>query len=222
MYINRSIKIFKLASLSNSMSNSSYESMDYDFYEMRVKSSNSSDYLVKTKFYLASGGRYTILLYKNEENGQLDYVLLTDLYPNGIHLAWQLFQIFVMAIGEILFSISGIAFAFSQAPATMKSACQALWYIAVAIGNLIVVIVAESRFIQNQVFENLFFAGVMAVATVVFVILALFYKYNDTQSKSDTDSNTTETEPVINNKEGSGYINSALDNYYDDNVEMHF
>ena len=38
-----------------------------------------------------------------------------------------------------------------QAPASMKSVLQAAWLMTVAVGNGIVVLAAESSFIQNQV-----------------------------------------------------------------------
>lgn len=170
--------------------------------------------MIQSKFYLASCGCYTVLFFKNLLNGKLDFVLLTDSYPNGIHVAWQLIQIFVMAVAETLFSISGIAFAFSQAPASMKSACQALWYIEVAIGNLIVLIIAESRFISNQVYEYIFFAGIMAIATIIFLILAIFYKYVDNNHENKADNNSE----LKTNEEK----NSVIFNNDDDSVELVF
>lgn len=113
--------------ISNS-SSSSYKSIDYSMYHLKVY--NSSQHLVlDSSLFLASCGRYTIILFGNSINNNLDYVLLTDIYPTQIHIAWQVIQILVISIGEVLFSISGIAFAYSQAPISMKSACQALWYI---------------------------------------------------------------------------------------------
>lgn len=153
-----------------------------------------------------------MVFFKNPSNDLLDYALLTDLYPNGLSIAWQLIQIFVMSVAEILFSISGIAFAFSQAPASMKSACQALWFIAVAFGNLIVVIVAESRSIENQVYEYILFAAIMAVGTVVFFFITIFYKYRD--------DNVPAVEAAKQKGEETkhGHVNNASPNNDDDNI----
>ena len=95
-----------------------------------------------------------------------------------------------MSIGEIMFSISGVTFAYSQAHASMKSVMQAVWFLTVAFGNLIVIIIAEARITTNQVVEYIFFAGLLFAATVIFTILAWFYKYvdpNEAKAVAETD-----------------------------------
>jgi hypothetical protein len=65
----------------------------------------------------------------------------------------------------------------------MKSILSASWCLTVALGNLLVVIVAESKFVDNQVYEYILFAGLLFVATIVFIIISWFYKYiEDTKS----------------------------------------
>ena len=55
----------------------------------------------------------------------------------------------------------------------------------VAFGNLIVVIIAEAKFVDNQVHEYFLFAGLLSVATIVFGVLSFFYKYNDPKSEDE-------------------------------------
>lgn len=74
-----------------------------------------------------------------------------DARPNTVPLLYQIPQYVVITMGEILFSISGLHFAYSQAPASMKSVLQAGWLMTVAGGNLIVVIIAEGQLIKDQV-----------------------------------------------------------------------
>lgn len=95
---------------------------------------------------MANCGRYSAILFKNPTSNQLDYVLLTDIYPNGLSIVWQFIQIFVMSLAEILLAISSLSFAFSQAPKTMKPTCLTLRFIAVSLGDLIVLIAAEVRY----------------------------------------------------------------------------
>lgn len=45
-----------------------------------------------------------------------------------------------------MFSISGLSFAYAEAPQSMKSVISATWLLTVAFGNLIVVIIAELRY----------------------------------------------------------------------------
>ena len=44
--------------------------------------------------------------------------------PNTIHIFWLLPQYFVVTVGEILFSIASLEFAYTQAPKSMKSVLQ--------------------------------------------------------------------------------------------------
>jgi solute carrier family 15 oligopeptide transporter 1 len=71
-------------------------------------------------------------------------------------MLWLLPQFIVMTMGEIMFSITGLEFSFTQASVSMKSILQALWCLTVAFGDLIVVIVAESRFFKSQVIDGFF------------------------------------------------------------------
>jgi hypothetical protein len=41
--------------------------------------------------------------------------------PNSVNILWQLPQLFVMTVGEILFSVTGLEFSYSQAAPSMKS-----------------------------------------------------------------------------------------------------
>ena len=81
-----------------------------------------------------------------------------------------------------LVSFTGLEFAYSQAPASMKSCLQAAWLMTVAFGNLIVVIEAESRLITNQTTEFFFFAGMLFVVMVGFAVMAKFYRYVESPS----------------------------------------
>lgn len=89
----------------------------------------------------------------------------------------QLPQYILITIGEVMFSITGLEFSYSQAPSSMKSVLQAAWLITVAIGNLIVVVIAESRIFKVASAESFMYSGLMALDMVVFGIMASFYKY---------------------------------------------
>ncbi len=49
---------------------------------------------------------------------------------------WQILAYAILTAGEVLVSITGLEFAYTQAPLTMKSLIMALFYLAVSIGNL--------------------------------------------------------------------------------------
>ena len=63
-----------------------------------------------------------------------------------------------------------------------------------ACGNLVVVIVAEARIVENQVYEYILFAGLLAIATLAFIIISYFYKYTDDIDSRATKKNAEEFE----------------------------
>jgi dipeptide/tripeptide permease len=169
-----------------------YADIDFNVYDVSVGSSSQTSF--SGSFNFLNGARYTLLYYRNSTRNSTDLLQLMDLSEYDVSIFLQLIQILVVTIGEILVSISGLAFAYSQAPESMKSILQAAWLLTVAIGNLIVFVVAESQIISNQFYEYLFFAGLMAITTVIFGLIAYFYKYVE-----DDDSSLNkhgETEPI--------------------------
>lgn len=61
-------------------------------------------------------------------------------------------QYLVITIAEILISVTGLEFAYTQAPRTMKSLVMSGWLLTNSIGNVVVMIVAESQLVKIQVF----------------------------------------------------------------------
>lgn len=61
--------------------------------------------------------------------------ILVDTRASPITILWQVPQYILVTAGEILFSITGLEFAYSQAPESMKSVVQAVWLFSVAGGK---------------------------------------------------------------------------------------
>lgn len=74
---------------------------------------------------------------------------------NQLSVFIQLIQYFVITSAEIMFSITGLEFSYSQAPQSMKSVLQACWLLTVAFGNLIVAVIADLKIFNEQVDQNL-------------------------------------------------------------------
>ncbi|PIO70578.1 hypothetical protein TELCIR_07563 [Teladorsagia circumcincta] len=102
---------------------------------------------------------------------------------NRINILWQIPQYFVITIAEILFSVSGLEFAYQEASTEMKSIVQAIWLLTNAIGNVIIMAVANTAITDNltsrisilQAIEMFIFAAAMAAVMLVFILLAAFY-----------------------------------------------
>jgi len=120
-----------------------------------------------------------------------DFLLTQD---NSIHMLWLLPQYFVITVGEIMLSITGLEFSYSQAPESMKSVLQAAWLLNVAFGNLIVILIAEAKAFDSQASEFFMFGIFMLLDMVLFSFLAYRYKYVKDIKKEDEDIQLEETE----------------------------
>ena len=94
---------------------------------------------------LEVGVGYTFII---DENNQCSSRI--TLASPSLSLIWQAPQYALITAGEVMFSVTGLEFSYSQAPMSMKSVLQAGWLLTVAIGNLFVVIVAKVG-LQKQV-----------------------------------------------------------------------
>eukprot|EP00250_Pteridium_aquilinum_P006106 c16087_g1_i1 orf=208-1908(+) len=98
-----------------------------------------------------------------------------------VSILWQIPQYIVVTAGEILFSITGLEFAYSQAPNSMKSVVQSFWLLTVAAGNLVtVVIVAMVGGRLTKANEFFFFSGGCAFAMLLMMWLGSGFKYRST------------------------------------------
>ncbi|NXC95771.1 S15A1 protein, partial [Certhia familiaris] len=124
------------------------------------------------------GGAYTVSLDGCAGNN-LNIKYFEDMAPNTVHMAWQIPQYFLLTCAEVLFSVTGLEFSYSQAPSNMKAVLQAGWLLSVAVGNIIVLIVAGASTIKKQWAEYVLFASLLLVVCVIFAIMASFYTYID-------------------------------------------
>lgn len=103
--------------------------------------------------------------------------------PNEVHVGWQLISYFLMTLSEVMVSITGLEFAYSQAPKSMKSVIMGFWLFNVTLGNLLVAFLAplQSKLGQAEFFWV--FAGLMIAAAVIFSLRARVYRYRDFQQE---------------------------------------
>jgi len=112
-------------------------------------------------------------------NCQDSITVVENIKPNSVHMALQIPQYFFITAGEVMFSVTGLEFSYSQAPSNMKSVLQAGWLLTVAIGNFIVLIVPLLAKIPQRWAEYFLFASLLIVVCVIFSIMAYFYTYID-------------------------------------------
>jgi len=90
------------------------------------------------------------------------------------HVAWQVPQYLFLAVGEVLVSVTALEFAYSQAPARLKSVVMALWFLTISAGSLLTGAVAWLNRFRGVAFFA-FFAALMLVAAVAFAAVARWY-----------------------------------------------
>jgi POT family proton-dependent oligopeptide transporter len=118
-----------------------------------------------------------------------------------VSILWQLLPYALLTLGEVLVSATGLEFAYSQAPASMKGAIQSFWCLAITVGNLWVLIVNAS--VKNDAvlghiassglsviaFQMFFFAAFALATAVAFGLYARSYKMVDNY-RSNTQQST--------------------------------
>ncbi|XP_071320717.1 solute carrier family 15 member 1b [Trachinotus anak] len=148
--------------------------------EFRIMN-NAGDVCVYTQ-KLGFGSSYTLIIPPTlvfTENCAKDIRSVMDISPNTVHMAWQIPQYFLITAGEVVFSVTGLEFSYSQAPSNMKSVLQAGWLLTVAVGNIIVLIVAEAATLKDQWAEYILFASLLVLVCIIFAVMAHFYTYID-------------------------------------------
>ena len=117
-----------------------------------------------------------------------------------LSIVWQILPYALLTFGEVLVSTTGLEFAYSQAPTSMKSAIMAFWSLSVTVGNLWVLLV-NAGFRNDAVthavkqsgvgvmgFQMFFFAAFAFLAALAFSLYAARYPMTDHYRKLDLTS----------------------------------
>jgi len=93
----------------------------------------------------------------------------------NLSVLWQIIPYVVLTISEILVSVTGLEFAYTQAPRTMKSVMQSFWNLTIAAANLAVAIVSAFAFFRGTVLF-FYYAGFAYLAALGLWLVARKYK----------------------------------------------
>lgn len=151
-------------------------SADYKEYPFGEYSIILDDKTMATNMEFRSGLVSTMVIgSKSKDNYFIDRA--DDIGPHKISILYMIPQYFLLSFAECLFSISGIAFAYAQAPPSMSAMIQASWFWTNAFGNLLVVILSKAVNFSNPAWQFFLYAGLMCIAIIIFTILGIGYKY---------------------------------------------
>jgi len=108
-----------------------------------------------------------------------------------VSILWQMLPYVVLTLGEVLVSATGLEFAYSQAPLSMKGTITSFWNLSVTIGNLWVLLsnvsikspsaleAIKSTGYSETACLMFFFAGFAVVAAALFGLAARSYPLQD-------------------------------------------
>lgn len=110
---------------------------------------------------------------------------------DAVSLAWQIAPYALLTFGEVLVSATGLEFAYSQAPPSMKGSIMSFWLLSVTFGNLWVLLTnaavrnetvtahIASSGMSEMAFLMFFFAGFAFLAAAIFGLYAKKYPVMD-------------------------------------------
>ncbi|HTO98177.1 MAG TPA: POT family MFS transporter [Myxococcales bacterium] len=92
-----------------------------------------------------------------------------------ISVLWQILPYVVLTVGEILVSVTGLEFAYTQAPLAMKSVIQSFWNLTTAAANLAVALASALAFFQGTALF-FYYAAFAYLAALGLLLVARRYK----------------------------------------------
>ncbi|MGI9213763.1 MAG: MFS transporter, partial [Methylococcaceae bacterium] len=95
-------------------------------------------------------------------------------------IAWQLLAYLLLTASEVMVSVTGLEFAYTQAPRALKSLVMSLFMVSVAVGNLLTALVNQSIPTGEGVLRGAgyfwFFAGLMLLTSLIFTEVGKRYR----------------------------------------------
>ena len=88
-----------------------------------------------------------------------------------VHALWQLPQYLLLTVGDVLVSVTGLEFSYTQAPRSMRSTIMSLWFLTVFLGNGLTALLTTLVTLEGAAFFWLF-AALMLLAAFGFRFIA--------------------------------------------------
>jgi POT family proton-dependent oligopeptide transporter len=91
------------------------------------------------------------------------------------NLLWQLPQYLLLTTGEVLVSVTGLEFSYTQAPRAMRSTIMSIWFLTVFLGNLLTAVITKVVRLDGAAYFWMF-AALMLAAAFAFRAVARGYR----------------------------------------------
>ncbi|XP_033222641.1 solute carrier family 15 member 1-like [Belonocnema kinseyi] len=158
------------------LSESAYIELEPGFLQYTISNGIDPGVSHQTSKKLDLGGVYIIVI-RVQNRHVVFHKLFTMTPPNEIHMLWILPQYLLISIAEVMFAISGLEFSFTQAPSSMKTVTIAAWYVSVAMGNFLIIIVIQAHLFKSQANEFFLFAGLILLTMLIFGAMVRRYQF---------------------------------------------
>ena len=93
----------------------------------------------------------------------------------SVNIGWQFLQYLILTSAEVMISVTGLEFAYTQAPRAMKSTLMSFWLLMVFAGNSFTALIAKLNQFQGAN-QFLFFAVLMFAVSGIFIYTAARYR----------------------------------------------
>jgi len=136
-----------------------------------------------------------------------------DAKGNTLNIFAMLPQYIVITMGEVMNSVTGLEFSYTQAPKSMKSVVQSFWLLTTCVGNIIDIFLVEIKMHPTQAGEYFILAMIMLGASSIFILLSIFYYEYIPEDAFAKD----EKEDIKDETEKGGEANRAFDDENEEN-----
>jgi len=138
----------------------------------------------------------------------LSFVIIWGIQLNIDHggrptVWWQMLAYVILSAGEVMVSITGLEFSYTQAPNRMKSLLMSMWLLSVALGNQIPSVISFLIPKLKSMGMNLeganyfrFFTLLMLATSIIYVFVSRHYKER-TYLQSQLTEDEHATEPIM-------------------------
>jgi proton-dependent oligopeptide transporter, POT family len=120
------------------------------------------------------------------------------------NVGWQLLAYVILSAGEVMVSITGLEFSYTQAPNRMKSLIMAMWLLSVALGNQLPSVISflipklkAAGFNLEGANYFRFFTLLMLAASIIYVFVSRHYREQTHLQSQEPQPDERATEPIL-------------------------
>lgn len=161
-------------------------------------------------FAFSPGSIWTLMIHYDEKTNECKIRYGQDSNGNEVNIFLLVPQYVVITIGEVMNSATGLEFAYTQAPPSMKSVVQSFWLLTTCVGNIIDIFFVEIKLAPTQTGEYFVLALIMFGASLIFVFLSMFYYEYVPEDAFAIVEEAKEVELETEKADEAGEVNEAL------------